>query len=855
MFQLKRILLLPLTVAQWITRIDGPDEDYGFDVTVDSSDNIVMGGRFYSLNASIYDAVGSPPLTLQQINTAGAGYVTKYSSDGQLLWATVIDGVGFDYVNSVATDADDNVIVGGVYGSGTLSIYDSRQVLVSALPRNGTSRGSFLVKYNSTGGLVWSLRIDGASDDVIRGVAIDGSNNIGVSGFYQNGVQAFYDARGILQYYLQRTTNFGAYLSYYTATGAFVWATQLEGTGDERCWYLTADKQGNFYLASQYSGTVNVNSTDSRSSSYTSQGGLSGIGVKYNNLGAVQWVVRCEGSSDDYAFSMKATSVGNVIMVCAFISVNPSIVDATDRVIAVGKDASLASAVICFDASGTYMWHGRIDGNSNQEFWTAAIDSTDSVYVVGRTQSLSNTLIYGSDLNLRFSTVPVAPPGFDAGLMVKFSSTGTALWFSRFDGEGDQFIRANAIDSKDNVIGVGRSSSNSFHIVDAAGCQPRFWMRNFTSSYVGFVAKLPPSGLLCPVVVSSATSADFNLPLGIGHATQTTSQGIDPETDSQRDSINSLMFVLIAMAAAIFLAMLIGLVVLIKKRRQSKCGTTVRMDMSTTTNMTKFLTTLPSSLFTSGATEVVTTHEVSIPGFLEQKYGADFMQGEYITKGGMGALYECEVLSKELAERVGSNTRLVMKYMADDISLVSKRKKMMFYQEIATCYRFRDERFFCRLYCYSVAPACMVMKFYMYGDLSGYINGGLRVPRKYSYSKRCVVRLLQGICTGLRSMHQNNFVHCDIKPANILLDIENDELIPILTDFGISRILSPKELQVRALDWAFVNGLSLNYAAPETLIRFKQPTTEFSYDVWRAGDIYAVAITMWEMLTRSRPEK
>lgn len=46
-------------------------------------------------------------------------------------------------------------------------------------------------------------------------------------------------------------------------------------------------------------------------------------------------------------------------------------------------------------------------------------------------------------------------------------------------------------------------------------------------------------------------------------------------------------------------------------------------------------------------------------------------------------------------------------------------------------------------------------------------------------------QIIKGICQGLHHLHkEKSIIHMDLKPANILL---NDDLVPKITDFGISR--------------------------------------------------------------------
>jgi serine/threonine protein kinase len=47
-------------------------------------------------------------------------------------------------------------------------------------------------------------------------------------------------------------------------------------------------------------------------------------------------------------------------------------------------------------------------------------------------------------------------------------------------------------------------------------------------------------------------------------------------------------------------------------------------------------------------------------------------------------------------------------------------------------------------------------------------------------------QIIKGICYGLLHLHkEKRILHMDLKPGNILL---NDEMVPKITDFGLSRI-------------------------------------------------------------------
>lgn len=101
----------------------------------------------------------------------------------------------------------------------------------------------------------------------------------------------------------------------------------------------------------------------------------------------------------------------------------------------------------------------------------------------------------------------------------------------------------------------------------------------------------------------------------------------------------------------------------------------------------------------------------------------------------------------------------------------------------------------------------------------------------------------RSIIKGLIHIHKNNYVHCDLKPANILLVRRNDSrFIAKIGDLGLARRTSRRTQQAGYYHCTL--GGTLSYMAPETLIHNVQ---ESPSDVWALGCL------VLEMLTGNRP--
>ncbi|SED21532.1 ATP-binding sensor histidine kinase [Bradyrhizobium erythrophlei] len=104
-----------------------------------------------------------------------------------------------------------------------------------------------------------------------------------------------------------------------------------------------------------------------------------------------------------------------------------------------------------------------------------------------------------------------------------------------------------------------------------------------------------------------------------------------------------------------------------------------------------------------------------------------------------------------------------------------------------------------------------------------------------------LLRIAISVAGALRHVHERNLIHKDIKPANILVDRTSGEAW--LTGFGIASRL-PREHQVPEPPEVIAGTLA--YMAPEQ-------TGRMNRSVDSRSDLYALGVTLYEMLTGALP--
>jgi len=123
----------------------------------------------------------------------------------------------------------------------------------------------------------------------------------------------------------------------------------------------------------------------------------------------------------------------------------------------------------------------------------------------------------------------------------------------------------------------------------------------------------------------------------------------------------------------------------------------------------------------------------------------------------------------------------------------------------------------------------LVLDYYELGDLSKFLNKkSLKEPFAKKYMKQ--------LSNGLEYLYENNIMHRDLKPQNILV---SKEYILKITDFGFARYMN-NDIIIKTLCG------SPMYMAPE-IIKYKKYNN--------TSDLWSIGVIMYEMLFGSPPFK
>ena len=154
----------------WATQAGGSEWDNGIEIELGENGYIYTAGYFGKNNG-----------------TGGLDYdifVSRWGGDGSLIWEKTIGGTEYDSAHDMALDDNGDIYLTGYFGN-TVDFDPGEGI------SNLTSAGAsdiFVCKLDSTGNFIWVEKLGGASSDSGNKIAVDGSGNLYLTGFFSDTV-------------------------------------------------------------------------------------------------------------------------------------------------------------------------------------------------------------------------------------------------------------------------------------------------------------------------------------------------------------------------------------------------------------------------------------------------------------------------------------------------------------------------------------------------------------------------------------------------------------------------------------------------------------------------------------------
>lgn len=164
----------------WVKHLTTTNRFFGNGLGVDSMQNVYVAGNFKG------QADFDPDTGTFIMNSPGQFeqdmFFLKLDPNGSFVWAKEIDCLNNCYetnVNCMVVEPNGDMIIGGVF-SGDSVDFDPGPGNVSQFP--GIRGGTFFMKLNTNGELVWAKEIEGDDIDPVYGITTDRNGNILMAG-------------------------------------------------------------------------------------------------------------------------------------------------------------------------------------------------------------------------------------------------------------------------------------------------------------------------------------------------------------------------------------------------------------------------------------------------------------------------------------------------------------------------------------------------------------------------------------------------------------------------------------------------------------------------------------------------
>jgi hypothetical protein len=349
----------------WAKRAGGKGDDEGKSIATDAWGNVYVTGWFTS------DSITFGTTTL--VN-AGAGYgdifVVKYDSSGNFKWAKRAGGTNDDKGNGIATDAHGNVVVTGNYFSTSIT-FDTITLTSAGF------QDIYLVKYDSSGNVLWAKDAGGPYYDLAYGVATDTSGNIVITGTFDSPSLVFGTST------LLNNGGYNIFVAKYDATGNPLWAQLADGTDEDKAYAIATDVSGNVFITGYFLDNSIAFDT------ITLHGLNQTVFVaKYTSSGNIKWAKTGIGGGD-YANGIVTDRQGNAYITGMYSS-NPITFGSYSLTNAGNYDIF----VVKYDSSGNVDWAKRAGGIDADQGNGIALDTNTNVFVTGSFSSPS--IVFGS---------------------------------------------------------------------------------------------------------------------------------------------------------------------------------------------------------------------------------------------------------------------------------------------------------------------------------------------------------------------------------------------------------------------------------------------------------------------------
>ncbi|MEZ4281000.1 MAG: hypothetical protein R3F21_15470 [Myxococcota bacterium] len=350
-----------------------------------------------------------------------------------------------------STQADDARAI-AVDGAGNSYITGRFRLTIDFDPGPGVASlssvsgfSNYVASYDASGALRYAFVLDGGGNVPERGIAVDGSGNVYVTGYFA-GVVDFDPGSGVAT--LNSGTGGNLFVASYDPTGGFRWAFNLAGDDPavaEAGTAIAVDLAGNSYLTGEFSGETDFDPSGAELL-LEANGTTDAFVASYDTNGGLRFAVGFGGTQRDQGLGIAIDGSGNSYVTGSFrdtadFDPGPGV---QSLVSAGNRDVFLAS----YTDAGGFRYALGVGDAFDDVGYGVAVDAAGNAFATGR-------FLGTADFDPGAGVVNRVAAGNGDIFLASYTSTG-ALRFAHGFGQGnDESGYAADVDANGRVYITG----------------------------------------------------------------------------------------------------------------------------------------------------------------------------------------------------------------------------------------------------------------------------------------------------------------------------------------------------------------------------------------------------------------
>jgi hypothetical protein len=507
-----QVLMAQTTASlSWLKGIGGTTvNDVLNGMHVDGAGNVYIAGRIQD----VVDLDPGPGSYTVDLNNEH-GFFGKYNSNGNLIWASNLDGEGISEIMAITTDASGNVYIAGEFEMGPLDFNIASPGTNTIAP---TDKDIFLAKYTASGAFTWAKAIGSPSATLrVNHLKVNSVGDVVISGYFNQEPAAPVNFNPSGPSFTMQTNGYSdAYIAKYSSTGTLMFATNIGGPKSDYLYGMDVDAADNIYVTGVFKDTVYYGGAAPTNSIVGFGPGFQDMfTAKYASNGSFVWGKAVGGTSDDGGYRLKVIN-NNEFVISGFMysptmDADPSTTAATNLTL-MNTSTDFDNLLLKYSSSsGNLIWGKNTSGNGYVLPYILNSDNQGNIYFGGAFQGIVD-FDFGTAVQNYTSTV-FANKDI---CLAKYNSTGDFIFNYQFGAaSANEAYQACITSSNEIILGGGYSDAVDFDPSPSTNTLTLYGQRDiFFNKYSQCISPDTPTLSIVSNTICANTTATITITAG-----------------------------------------------------------------------------------------------------------------------------------------------------------------------------------------------------------------------------------------------------------------------------------------------------------------------------------------------------